>query len=224
MDETEKTDQAVPAPTVEEEEMEVSMTTQLENLIVTPDNTNTPITQTHADESEDTVHTASAAAVPVSGSVCKTDNSDEDDSEDSDRYVHRPNMTVHFQPTEAGEVVSTVQDKKELLCPPYLLYSVTALRPPPPPHPLRPPHLPLPSCLGRMTTTRVSASQPPSKPEMRCCSRSVWLPLLTMWAGVAVFLFWWQQRDDNMVSSCFLLHTDGSTLFVMVLFNTVIAF
>lgn len=88
MDETEKTDQAVPAPTVEEEEMEVSMTTQLENLIVTPDNTNTRITQTHAEESED-AHTASAAAVPMSGSVCKTDNSDEDDSEDSDRYFHR---------------------------------------------------------------------------------------------------------------------------------------
>lgn len=84
MDETEKTAQAVP---VEEEEMEVSMTTQLENLIVTPDNTNTPITQTHAEESED-VHTASAASVPASDSVCKTDNSDEDDSEDSDRYFH----------------------------------------------------------------------------------------------------------------------------------------
>lgn len=94
MDEPEKTDQAVPAPTVKEEEMEVSMTTQLENLIVTTDNTNTPTTQTHAEGSD--VHAAAAAGL-VSGSVCKTDNSDED-SEDSDR-----SFTV-FDPNFCGQL------------------------------------------------------------------------------------------------------------------------
>ena len=71
------------------EEMEVTMTTQLECLVVTPDDADTSSnTHTHGEEAED-VQADSTAAAPSSVSVCKTEDSDDDDSEDSDRYFHR---------------------------------------------------------------------------------------------------------------------------------------
>lgn len=87
MDETEKTGQMLSVHKVDEEEMAFSMTTQLENLIVTPDSTNTSSKpQTHPEETGDT---ASTATVPPFDSVCKAEDIDDDDSEDSDRYFHK---------------------------------------------------------------------------------------------------------------------------------------
>lgn len=85
MDETEKTGQTLLVHKVDEEEMEFSMTTQLENLIVTPDSTNTSSKpQTHPEETGDT---ASTATVLPLDSVCKAEDIDDEDSEDSDRYL-----------------------------------------------------------------------------------------------------------------------------------------
>lgn len=67
-----------------EEEMEVTVSTQLENLIVTSDEadaaSNTP---TQAEGTGDVLTAAAALPLDV---VCKKEDCDDDDSEDSDRY------------------------------------------------------------------------------------------------------------------------------------------
>lgn len=63
-------------------EMEFSMTTQLENLMMTPDPANASSNPERPQED-----TGDTVSVPVD-EACKTGGSDEDDSEDSDRYVH----------------------------------------------------------------------------------------------------------------------------------------
>lgn len=86
---SEENGQTLPAHKEGEEEMEVTMTTQLECLVVTPDDADTSSnTQTHGEETGD-VQADSTAATLSSVSVCKTEDSDDDDSEDSDRYLHR---------------------------------------------------------------------------------------------------------------------------------------
>ncbi len=73
----EENGQRLPAQKEEEEEMEVTMTTQVENLSVTPDK---------ADMSSNTeIHPGET--LPLD-SVCKTEDSDDGDSEDSDRYLY----------------------------------------------------------------------------------------------------------------------------------------
>lgn len=85
---SEENGQAVPAHKEEEEEMEVTMTSQLENLIVTPTDVDaTADAQTLPEESGD-VQTGSAAAAPFLDGVCKVEECEGDDSDDSDRYLH----------------------------------------------------------------------------------------------------------------------------------------
>lgn len=69
----------------EEEEMEVTMTTQLENLNVTPDGADTSTSQAHPEETGD-AHTDSKAAVHSLDGVCRTEVC-EDSSDGSDRYL-----------------------------------------------------------------------------------------------------------------------------------------
>lgn len=146
----------------EEEEMDVTVTSQLENLIVTlADADASPSTETPPEEKAD-VDPNSTAVVLSSDAVCETK-----DCEDEDRYSHR--RLVGY--VVGLNILVPVQEKTAYLTSAFpLLSPVTALHLLPP---LLHPHLlPLPVYL-RMMTMRVSANQPPSKPEMKSCSRSV---------------------------------------------------
>lgn len=66
--------------------MEVTVTTQLENLIVTPDSTDMSNTPRHPEEAE-AAHTDSTAETLLNG-ACKTEVCDDDESKDCNRYAH----------------------------------------------------------------------------------------------------------------------------------------
>lgn len=70
------------ASTQKEEEMDVSMATRPENLTVTPESTEPENTETHPEE------TNSTAEMPPVDGVRVTDDHEDEDSEDSDRYSH----------------------------------------------------------------------------------------------------------------------------------------
>lgn len=77
--------QTPPALKAEEEEMDVTLTTQLENLIVAPDGADTSShPQTRPEEAD--VKTECTGETLSVDSVCKTGDCEDDDEEDSDRY------------------------------------------------------------------------------------------------------------------------------------------
>lgn len=81
----EKNGQTPPILKDEEEAMDVTLTTQLENLIVAPDGADTSShLQTHPEETD--VKTECTVATLSVDAVRKTEDCDDDDDEDSDRY------------------------------------------------------------------------------------------------------------------------------------------
>ena len=80
--------QMLPTHQEQEEEMDVTVRTKLENLIVTPVNVALPSNTQKYPEEKGAFHEDSTAATLSINTVCKTGDYDDNNSEDSDRYLH----------------------------------------------------------------------------------------------------------------------------------------